>query len=269
MRKFFIVIVVLLSVLCSFWTRAQAQILLQEGKVRKFFSPGQTISGKVVVHNTTDTKIFIKAYFEDFSYIPPFDGSKRFSFFGTTPNSLAGLISFFPDEFSLPAFSKHEVSYTFRAPDDALESYHGVLFFEDQDKQIDQRTGINIVTRVGSLFFLEKVNVLRQMDVFGFLVRRNKIQGTIRNISQTILIPDGIFYIMDSDGIAVDRGEVEALYLPPNEEAPFFMSIDEELKLGKYTLILTFDLGEGNVFVNEIDFEKTKERNLHIVQVRE
>jgi hypothetical protein len=269
MRKVFNLSVFFLFFCCFGLVHAYGQILLENGKVSLSFQPGQTFTGKVKIINTTDKKVIAKAYFEDFSYIPPFDGSKQFSFFGTLPYSFAGLVSFFPEEILLPPFGREEVSYTFRAPEDPEDGYYGVLFFENREEQKDANTGLNIVTRVGSLFFLEKVDALRQMDISGFLVRRNKIQGTIKNKSQIILIPNGIFYIMNSEGMVVDRGEVEALYLPPDEEAPFLMNIDEDLIVGTYTLILTFDLGEGNVFVNEIDLEKTKERSLRILQVRE
>lgn len=269
MRKVFFCMIFFLFFCCFGFVRAHAQILLENGKVSLSFKPGQTLTGKVSILNTTDKKVVAKAYFEDFSYIPPFDGSKQFSFFGTLPYSFAGLVSFFPEEIMLPPFGRQEVSYTFRMPEDARDGYYGVLFFENQAEEKDASTGLNIVTRVGALFFLEKANSLKQMDVSGFLVRRNKIQGAIKNKSKAILIPRGIFYIMNIEGMVVDRGEVEALYIPSDEEAPFFMNIDEGLKSGAYTLILTFDLGEGNVFVNEIDLEKTQELGLRVLQVRE
>ncbi len=269
MRKF-LASVFVLFLFFGFWSQeAFSQLLLEDGKVSFTFQPGQTLNGKLRIYNTSDRQISVRAYFEDFAYIPPFDGSKSFSFFGTTPLSCSGLVSFFPEDITLAPYGRQEISYTVRFPRDAKEGYYGVLFFEDQSEYQDVDTGLNIVTRVGSLFFLERADARRSIDISDISSPRNRIQGIVKNKSQIILIPRGIFYIMNKEGMVVDRGEVEASYLPPGQEVPFFVSIDQGMADGHYALILTFDAGEGNVFVKEIDFEKTRASGLRVLGVRD
>jgi hypothetical protein len=66
-----------------------------------------------------------------------------------------------------------------------------------------------------------------------------------------------------------ERGELDTLYLPPKETAQFSIDLPNALSSGRYTLVATFDLEDGDVFVNEIDFEKDTFDTITILQVRE
>ncbi|MDP8265815.1 MAG: hypothetical protein P9M07_02580 [Candidatus Aceula meridiana] len=269
MKKILILIFLLGLCFGSFCTPAFSQMLLQQGKVNLSLDPGETATGEVIIHNTKDQEISVKAYWQDFLYVPPFDGNKKFLSPGTSNRSCSNLVNFMPQEITLGPYGKKAVSYSARLPEDAEDGYYGVLFFEDNSRDKKTATGVTIVTRVGCLFFLEKNGASKDAKVLDIAIAGNQLLGTIENKSQIILIPRGIFYIMDDEGIVADRGEIEPFYLPPGESAPFFVDIANNIPGGNYTLILTFELGEGDSFVEEVDFEKTKNSTFKILQVRD
>lgn len=75
--------------------------------------------------------------------------------------------------------------------------------------------------------------------------------------------------MMNSEGVVFDRGEVDTLYLPPEQGAPFFITVSDKVPQGAYTLVLTFDLGDGDSLVEEIDFAKKDNSSVEILQVRD
>ena len=250
------------------YSSAFSQILIEDAKVSLSLTPGQTVMGEVTVDNTSDEEVSIRAYWQDFVYIPPFDGNKKFFPVGTEKNSCGEWVNFVPENFVLKPYGKQKISYTVRFPKEAKEGHYGVLFFENAAPIKDARTGMNIILRAGSLFFLEPAGIQRKLTASNISFSQNQIQGEIENKSQIILIPEGIFYIMNTEGMVVDRGQTEKYYLPPGEGVPFFIDLPKDVPPGDYTLILTFNLGEGSVSVQEIDFKKTQ-TSLEILQVRD
>jgi hypothetical protein len=248
---------------------ALAQLLLEESKVLRSLKSGETLIGKLKLNNTSDREILVKAYWQDFVYTPPFDGTKKFLPGGTTPYSCSSWVNFFPQNFSLKPYEKKEISYTVKFPQEARGGYYGVLFFEDSVGQKNAATGINVVARLGCLFFLETAGSVKEAKVVNVAASGNKISGEIQNKSQIILIPRGIFYMINSEGAVFDRGEVETLYLPPDLGTPFSIVVSDKVPQGTYTIVLTFDLGDGESLVEEIDFTKKQNSSIEILQVRD
>ena len=264
----------LLSLLCFLWwiccpRVAFSQLLLEEGKVSLFLKSGETVIGNVKINNTSDRELFVKAYWQDFSYTPPFDGDKKFFPAGTTPYSCASWVNFFPQNFTLKPYEKKEISYNIKFPAESQGGYYGVLFFEDSVGQKNSSTGLSVVARLGCLFFLETAGSAKEAKVFNIAVSGSQVLGDIENKSQIILIPKGIFYMINSEGVVFDRGEVEALYLPPEQGASFAINISDKIPQGTYTIVLTFDLGDGDSLVKEIDFTKRQNSSIELLQVRD
>ena len=267
MKKWFMVVVVFCCLGLS--RDAYAQLLLEQGKVSLKVRAPQTIADKIVINNTSDQEVPVRAYWEDFEYIAPYDGSKDFKPMGTFPSSLGKMASFAPQEFTLPPFGKKEISYTIRVPSDAQGGYHGVLFFENGNSTVDSNSGLRIVLRVGCLFFIETENSRKQGEVRQISLTRSQLEGVIANTGETILIPQGTFYTMDQDGLVVDRGEISPMYIPPQAQASFSSSIQEDIPAGTYTLILTLDLEGGDTLVKEIDFQKESDSQLTVLKIRD
>ena len=138
---------------------ASAQLVIEQGKVREVVKSGQTLTGSITVHNRSKTPMNVVTYWEDFIYIPPFAGNKKFLPAGASDNSCSGWVNFSPRQFSLAPFAKQKVNYTINVPAKASGGYYGVLLFELRDN-LDPLNGIGmkIVSRVGTLFFIETVD---------------------------------------------------------------------------------------------------------------
>src|SRR5262245_11810747 len=97
MKKSIAIILGMSLMLCT--PVAFAQLLVEEGKIKLTVDPGQTEINTLTVHNTSKEPFHVKAYWQDFRYIEPFDGKKEFLPSGSLPNSLAGWALFSPQEF--------------------------------------------------------------------------------------------------------------------------------------------------------------------------
>ena len=73
---------------------------------------------------------------------------------------------------------------------------------------------------------------------------------------------------MDKEGLVVHRGETDKMYLPPGAKSGFSASVAVQIPSGTYTLVLTFDLEDGDTLVKEIDFAKQNEA-INMLQVRD
>lgn len=263
----FTLLFVLICLICA--KPVLAQILIEQGKVKLSVNPGEAISGVLMVHNTSGGEtIHIKVYWEDFEYISPFDGKKKFMPRGTSKYSCSQWLSFSPQEFTMGPKSRREINYSVKVPGDAGGGYYGVMFFESKVGEPEGDIGIKIVARVGSLFFIETKNSKKDVTLEDFNHSENGIQANFVNKGNIFLIPKGVFYIIDSEGHAVRRGELDKFYMPPGSKVSFAIPIPDELNTGKYTIVLTFDLGDGNSIVREVDFEKDRSNEVAIKDVR-
>jgi len=248
---------------------ASAQMLIEQGKVAEMVRPGETQSGQISVHNRSDQSLNVSAYLEDFIYVPPFEGQKKFLPAGSVERSCSSWINFTPQEFTLPSFGKQQINYTIRVPEDVSGGYYSVLFLEKKGFSTDTGIGVKIVSRVGSLFFLEAQQHSRRAVVQDIKVSDGLVRGTVKNEGDIILVVKGVHYSLDQDGRAVDRGEIKGLYLPPDESGQFEIAIPEEGLPGRYTYVLTFDLGESGSAVAEADIEIAKDGTARLLEVRE
>lgn len=239
---------------------ASAQIFAETGKINLEAAPGQAISDSMMVHNTSNQGVKVKAYWEDFTYQPPFDGTKKFLPAGSAKDSMSSWVSFSPQEFTLAPFAKQAIAYVIKVPEDFKGGHYGVMFFERQDDNqpmVDEATGVRIVTRVGSLFFLVPENKDKSAAIENLNLSGGQLTGDLQNQGDVILIPSATFYVLDPEGMVVDRGEVQSLYLPPGEKGNFTVQLKDDLPAGQYTVVFTFDLQDGDVLVKEVDFEKS------------
>lgn len=248
---------------------AHAQVFLEDGKVKLSVSPGENVAGKLTLHNTSDKNVDMKVYWEDFEYKSPYDGSKEFLPKGTSKYSAADWVNVPTQTLMFGPYAKRTVSYTVNVPDNIRQGHYGVLFFENETKQLDAEKGINIVTRVGCLFFIEPENKIKKIDLKNFQFTGNKLTASFTNLGNVILIPDGTFYVINQDGMVFDRGDIAKIYLPPNKSADYPLTFNRDLDPGAYTLVMTITLEDDDVFVKEIDFEKNYPSGFNIIEIRD
>jgi len=248
---------------------AAANIMVDNGKVSYVVKPGETISDSLTVYNTSSDKaVTLKVYWEDFEYIAPFQGEKKFHPAGTRPDSCRQWVVFSPSELTIAPLSDQKVNYTIKIPDDVTGGHYGVLFFESRAES-NARIGIALATRLGSLFFIEAENRNKTGVIKDIQINENEFQAVFENSGDVLLSAEGVFYIMDSKGLVVDRGKISTKYLPTNTQTELTWLISEKVKPADYTLILTMDLGDGNSLVKEIDFKKNMDQVLELKQIRE
>lgn len=251
---------------CFFSTLASAQMMVEQGKVFMNLNAGDSASGEISFHNTSDQELHVSAYWQDFEYQEPFDGAKEFLPKGLSAYSAADAITFSPSEFTLAPYGKKQISYVIRTPEVFDRGLYGVLFFENAPKNaIVEGKGVSLVTRVGSLFFIEPTTKKKTAVINNITANADALNGQLTNQGKTILIARAIYYVMTQDGMVADRGELENLYLPPDKTADFSIAINS-LNSGTYSLILTMDLQEGDSVVKEIDFSKSGS-NINIIKV--
>ncbi len=227
---------------------------VEPAKVRVITEPGTVKTGVVTLTNPSHEVKIIKAYLEDWVYLPACDGTKDFRPAGTTELSAADWISFSPAEFRLPPFGKQVLNYTVRIPQDAKGGRYAVLFFENvlggQDKTTEG-VSVNLAIRVASLFYIEpKGNIERKAKIEDIKVV-NKGYGNIAitlkfsNIGNVDITTKGTYSIIDKKGKVYARGAFNDSYTFPGYSTILTAKWKELIPQGAYDLILTIDTGRA------------------------
>jgi hypothetical protein len=267
MKKSSLILTAMFVVLLAFPGRAQ--VFIEQGKVQATVKPGDNFGGDVTVNNTSNKELKVKIYWEDFLYQPPFDGNKKFLPSGTSDVSLGKWIQFSPHEAVLPPYAKMKIAYTIHLPTFAKGGYYGALFVEPETPELKMEKGVRIITRVGSLFFIETDNKSKQAVVEDIALNGATLTGKFVNKGNVILIPNVTYYIMDTQSVIADRGDLKKYYLPASQSFDFSLPLKADLASGDYTLVLTFDLDEGDVVVKEVDFTKNSDSDFILKTVRD
>ncbi len=257
-----------------------AQLVVDRGRHYMRVQPGEQFSNKLSLKNTEPHTTKVKIYMEDFVYKAPYDGGKEFFPAGTLKErSNSEWFNISPKEVELKSGESVDVSYTVHVPEDAKGGYHGVMIFEDvppegspflQKKSDDLSAGLKLVLRVGSLFFIETENSLRNISFENFVVEQNTLKMTVSNQGDVLLICDkGSFYIMDSEGMVVLRKDLNEIFLPQGEKTTREIELKEDFKPGDYTVVLTLVDYSESVWVREVDIRKEANGICKVLAVRE
>lgn len=250
-------------------TDVRAQLLMEQSRVNLTVNPGETVVDSMFIHNTGRQDADIRVYWQDFEYLPPYDGKKQFTPPGTSAYSMGEWISYSPQVLTIPAQGKREIRYTIKTPADAQGGYYGVLFFEQALTPAAQNTGVNIITRLGSLFYVETVDSDRSARVDNIRIQDEFLKGDFTNAGNVYQFPKGVYYLVDDEGVAVDRGNMDTMYVMPGATAEFMVVIHQDLDVGDYTMVVTFDQGDNQSIVKEIDLTKFNSGQYQIRQLRD
>jgi hypothetical protein len=254
---------------CLFAGTAKAQFVIENAKVVLAVSGGERVNNSITIHNPAKEDVDVRVYWEDFEYIAPYDGSKRFVAAGTLPGSPSQWVSYSPQEFKIPAFGQQKIDYTVSVPETVQGGHYGVLFFEKVDLAQSNVTGVKIVYRTGALFFIESRDKVKKAEFKDVkFVDGKKIAVDLVNQSDVILVPRTTYYIMDASAYIIDRGELPKLYVPPGAVAQAEVVLPADLKSGIYTFVFNADLEEGDVAVHEVEFVKDAAGSITINDAR-
>ena len=252
-----------------------AAIQLGKWNVHLDGKPGETIKDTIEIANDSDKAVTVNAYVQDFSLAPSFDGKQKFLPIGSLPRSCSKWVSISPPIFILGPREKKELVYSLKIPEGANGSYWGILFFRQAAEVLDIKAegrfgaGLGITISNGYSIFVRAGESRKQAGIENVVGAVNKIEADFVNAGNILLRSEGSFYVMDEEGTAMDRGEIKKVYLPPDEKVSFETRFSEDLPEGNYTAVITFDLGDEDALIKEVDFAKRTGGDIQVLQVRD
>ncbi len=275
MKKLFFIFLGLVLMLVFECGQVRAATLrINQSKIRLAMAGLTTKTGFIEVENPSEAALIVKVYMEDWKYAAGQDGSKEFFPVGTLNNSCAGWVSFYPSEFVIPAYGRQKIGYTVKAPDDFISARYAAIFFETTigASSADESVGMNIVIKVGALFYIEPAKgVVRQGEVSNFVcstdaARNNalSVQLDIVNQSNTDVATNSNFSVINKKGKVFARAALSDAYMLSGQSAQISGTWSSPLDEGIYDVVVTIDLGKaheeaglgrGPVIVKEAEIE--------------
>ncbi len=248
---------------------AGAELLTEKGRVDLVVGPGETVSDTMYVYNSGRQDIDVRLYWQDFEYVPPYRGQKVFSAPGTSAYSMGDWVSYSPQVLTVPAHGKRMVRFTIRVPEDAQGGRYGVLFFEQSLNKAPGGDGYHKVKRIGTLFYVETPESDKSAAIEDVRIQDGFIRGRFTNRGNVYLFPRGSYHRRDSGTTVADRGKLEMLYVMPGASADFTLAIPPHMTEGEHTMMVAFDLGDGDNVISEIDYITLHEGGHQIKDVRD
>jgi len=268
MNKFLFSLSLSLVVCVSLSSLSFAQLSLSKREIKIEVKSGQNLKGSIILENSSNENLTLKTYFEDFTLIPPYNGTMNFLPLGSTSVSCGKWFSIIPDSFIIPAKKKQEITYSIKVPNTVKGGYYGVLWFE-RSSATSAEKGVSLVIREGCKFFLETQDIHKKAGIVDIVAEKDSIKGNLLNSGDGMLISQGTFYIIDANNIISDRGTMQKFYLPAGEKASFGVKVSNNVLQGRNTLFINLDFGENKLLVKEIDFTKDSTGNVKIDKIKD
>lgn len=247
---------------------ALAQVKIEKFEENVDMVPGGTASGSVLVENTSNQEIMVKAYMEDLEYVAPFNnGARKAVPLGSTSYSIGKCMVVDPVLFKIPALGSQKVLYTVKVPQEAKGGYYGIIFFE---KVPNDKEGQGFVIRYGCKIHAESQDKVLDVKIEDIEEIRDGFAGNFSNIGNVILLSDVTYTVIDDKGMVFDRGSVcKELSVPPQQKAAFKVALSQEIPAGYYTLVIDFNRKRSGVLVKEIDFLKDEAGAVKMVRIKD
>jgi P pilus assembly chaperone PapD len=249
--------------------QVQAQIFLEQAKVSLNVSGGDHKNGSFLIHNTSSSPATVRVYWEDFKYKAPYNGTKDFLPAGTAPESASQWVTFSPQTFTMPGFGQQKFDYTVSVPNQIEQGHYGVLFFERSTAGNLNGDAVDLVTRLGCLFFIEPSNKSKKAVLQDFTISTKSLNANFINQGNVILIAHTTYYVMQDGGMVSLRGDAGKLYVPPGVSAPLTIALKKPLSAGHYTMVVNSDLDDGDVVVKEIGLSVDASGQLTILNTQD
>ncbi|OGX42447.1 MAG: hypothetical protein A3G37_03660 [Omnitrophica WOR_2 bacterium RIFCSPLOWO2_12_FULL_46_30] len=250
------------SILLTRFSWAIDMPYLDRAKIRLAIARGSQEHGEIIVKNPGPEARAMRLYLEDWFYAPGGDGAKSFIPAGTASRSSSSWVSFSPGEFTVPPNSEQRVSYQVKVPEDnnLVGGYYAVLFFESRVGELARQeqeagAGLNLVIRVGALFYIEVKGTVSRAAVIENLALRKEsspnrllVEADCRNTGNVDITAGGTFHIIDQKGVVYARSEFNTVYTFPGDSVKLNASWNtwkNPIPKGRYDIVLTIDLGKA------------------------
>lgn len=205
-------------------------------------------TGLIEVINTGEEEIELKALLNDWT-LDKNDGL-IFLEAGETEYSLDDLIKFNPRNFKLAPGKKQIVRFTISSPEAAekIKERRGVVFFERETDFVDSETGSKVKSQVGAVIYYIPEGVKYDFKFNGLRLYNNLkplpqgITVRVKNEGEAHLRYYPSYKIIDSENKVVMENSFKELVILPGYERQISFYLEDRLKKGDYTFVLSFRL---------------------------
>lgn len=222
--------------------------------------PGEPVARDVAIRNLGDTPVVVRARLSDWTLDER--GELDFAPLGTTPNSLRGLVTFEPAQFSLQPGESGVIHLTMQLPAAGGPATRwGVLLSEVRPTSWPATSfGPRAIAELGTTLYLSRIAAeetraeLVGMDVSPRDDSTLSLALRVRNPGERHLYCSGQIAVRDSAGAAVASGELGTGVVLPATQRIFTWTCPSRLARGRYTVAATLDAGEPELIVGETEF---------------
>ncbi len=241
---------------------ASAQILAQVAPVKYNLTvrTGEVTSRDIAVSNLGDQPVVVRVRLSDWTVSEA--GDLSLVPVGTTPGTLAGLVTFEPSEFSLGPGEVGRIHATLHLPTDGPATRWGVILSEVRPATPKpSNLGPRAIAELGTTIYLSRVPMDQvHAEVTGLKVTPLSgdslaVTVRVRNAGERHFYISGDVAVADSTGARMTSGPLPTGVVLPGALREFTWTCRSGLRPGRYTATATLDSGEPTLIVGETAFE--------------
>jgi hypothetical protein len=238
------------------WPGVMAQVV--PSKCNLTCRPGQVVVRDVEIANQGDAPTVVHVTWSDWQLSE--EGALSMVPAGSTANSLAGLVEFEPEEFSLGPGESGHVRVTLRLPADGPATRWGLMLSEVRPVQVSApQFGPRANAQLGTTFYLSRIPAeLVTAEVVGMSFKTLgdslAISVAVRNSGERHYYVGGRIAIADTTGQAVAAGDLPNGVVLPGRTRIFRWICAASLAPGRYLATATLDTGAPELTVAEGNF---------------
>lgn len=236
---------------------------------------GEVASARIKLHNKGTAPVTVSTEVTDMVSVRGADGSsiRDEAPIGTTPHSCAKWIQLVQGgETVVPPGDTASVEFVVSPPPEIRSGGYGAyLFFIARPVYTDQpgksdKPEVRLVTvpRLGvSVVYEVEGTIQRKGDVVSLKLTPPtateplRIQHEFKNTGNAEVVLTGSFHVLDPEGLLVGKGSLKILKTFPGESAFAESPWNATLPKGRYTALITFELGPDaeTAVVRELEFD--------------
>ncbi len=221
--------------------------------------PGVPVARDVVIHNQGDAPVVVRVRLSDWTMDER--GDLELVPAGSTPASLAGLVTFEPAQFSLQAGESGVIHVVMRLPEQGGPATRwGVLLSEVRPAQWPAKAfGPRAIAELGTTLYLSRLGPettraeLVGLEAGALADTALTLAVRVRNPGERHLYSSGTIAVRDSSGAGVATGDLGTGVVLPGAQRTFTWTCPLRLAPGRYTVTATLDTAEPELMVGETE----------------
>ncbi|MBI1860482.1 MAG: hypothetical protein HYR96_06155 [Deltaproteobacteria bacterium] len=223
--------------------------------------PGQSVSEKVTIYNSSSVNQRVKVYTGDFWYDKKFN--RTFPEAGTSSYSAASWVSVKVAEIEIPANAQKEIEFVFAIPPEAKPSGYASLFIEQMPGPGQQHGSVGLSLRVAvPLLFRKPGQTFERIGLKDFSMKKPTafrplvLSFLLQNDEEQYAFPEGSVLIVKGEkkDLIVKNELKRDKVILPHQRLKMDLPLSIEPKPGNYEGILTLFYGNGSSTVKTFNF---------------